>query len=228
MAWPDLLLRARGIYPTSPPLQLTYWLAPRYVVAWCIGGVNSSYTPYIIIIIIDTCVEHMTIHACLCIPPPQQHTPLHMYFTRCSFATEVTLRNFDLTSSSLLDMLTRAAHRLTALNLELVTGVQLDNTGQCTTPATPRHHPSNATPASQSGGQRDGQQELHGGGQTLSGGPLTALTALRQLGLRHVECHSFPGVRRPRRGGCCCWCANQCIAFYTLMHVGYTQQSCTL
>lgn len=32
-SWPDLLLRARGVYPTQPSKQLVYWLAPRYAAA---------------------------------------------------------------------------------------------------------------------------------------------------------------------------------------------------
>ena len=29
-AWPNLLLRARGVYPTPPSKQLVSWLTPRY------------------------------------------------------------------------------------------------------------------------------------------------------------------------------------------------------
>lgn len=56
-------------------------------------------------------------------------------------------------------MLTCAASRLTALNLELVTGVDLHRAMDST------HVP-----------------------------PLATLHSLQHLGLRHVECHSFPDV----------------------------------
>ena len=74
-------------------------------------------------------------------------------------ATDITLRNFDLGASPLLTAITCAASRLTALNLELVTGVA-----------------------------------LHSGDSTHQPGALATLRGLQHLGLRHVECHSFPDV----------------------------------
>lgn len=89
-AWPDLLLRARGVYPTPPSKRLVCWLTPRSV-----AGTGDH-------LLKTTCGPHS-----------------------CACARDITLRNFDLGSSPLLTTLTSSASRLSALNLELVTGVPL-------------------------------------------------------------------------------------------------------